>query len=222
MLEKKVRFLLTEHHAQHFPDGKGKNGEDLVSKDLTEEGVLHPQIWQDPTGTAPSIRNSTDQVSLKENCEFLARMSPIESIKMEGDKTRILAVYQSAAERYFKVSIYYLLVLGFFFLPSIQYPAQWDPECYSVFLGITVLQTAYASSEKGTEWLQTTIIKVYSHLHEKKEVLQFVRWRTFVLHSLFLVAINVSWQCCYNGKSWLNPVLGAHKLRQKLWRLKHA
>lgn len=115
MLEKKVRFLLTEHHAQHFPDGKGKNGEDLVSKDLTEEGVLHPQIWQDPTGTAPSIRNSTDQVSLKENCEFLARMSPIESIKMEGDKTRILAVYQSAAERYFKVSIYYLLVLGFFF-----------------------------------------------------------------------------------------------------------
>lgn len=46
----------------HIPDGKGRNGEDLVSKDLTGEGALHPQIWQDPTGAAPPIRNSTDKV----------------------------------------------------------------------------------------------------------------------------------------------------------------
>lgn len=69
-----------------FQMAREKNGEDLVSKDLTEEGVLHPQIWQDPTGTAPPIRNSTDQVPFKENCEFLVRMSPIESIKIKGDK----------------------------------------------------------------------------------------------------------------------------------------
>lgn len=88
VLQKKCIFFLTEHHVQHIPDGKWRNGEDLVSKDLIGEGALHPQIWQDPTGAAPPIRNSTDKVSLKETCEHLARMSPKESIKMEGDKQK--------------------------------------------------------------------------------------------------------------------------------------
>lgn len=101
---------------------------------------------------------------LGETCEYIARISPTASFKNGRWQIRILAIYQLAAERYFKDFLYYF-VRGFL---SIQYAAQHNPECYLALLGTIKLHAAYTSSEKGTKWLYTKTIKAYGLRHQNK------------------------------------------------------